>query len=209
MGLDLVTRLRDTFSPRGRIVQPVNHGKLDSNVRWTARLEVPPEELRASYRSGALHDAIKGWNAQVDLARGLARLMPEPNLVVNSGIQRSLDRLFSINGPPAALQTIGVDDGAANPVAGTTSSSAGSAARRLVAFSPTPTRAGQVVTATGTFTQANVAFIMKRLFLSAAAAGTADAAGDLYAMTNVFTMDLTAFTTWSQTFEAEVTGTGS
>lgn len=187
----------------------MKHGAQGAIVKWRGSLSVDPGELQKALKEGWAVDGIEGWETEVDIESGKVLLLPKPNLVVNSGIHISLDRLFSISGPPTQVRSMGVDDGASNPVAGTTSSSAGSTNRRIILFDSTPTRASQVVSALGTYTQANVSFIMKRLFLSKAAAGTTDAAGDLYAMTNVFTMDLSPFTTWSQTFTAEVTGTGS
>lgn len=192
----------------------LRHGAQGAKVRWSGRLTVDPVEFDRAIAAGWLRDGLKGWDALV-LGNGAVYLRPEPNLVVNAGINIGLDRLFSIGGPPGALATIGVDNGTTNPTATSVSSTAGggsdtgSSSRRLVAFDSTPTRASQVVSATGTFTNSTVSFAMKRLFLSKASAGTTDASGDLYAMTNVFTIDLTAFSSWSQTFTAQVTGTGS
>lgn len=177
-------------------------GKNGTAVVWEATLKVDPAELREN------HPTIEGWDYKIFEATGEIHLLPKKNLVVDSGIQRSLDRLVGRNGPPGVVQTMGVDDGASNPVAGTTSSSAGSSNRRLVSFA-TPGRTGNVLSMDGTFTQANVSFVMKRLFLSAAAAGTTDSAGDLYSMTDAFSIDFTSFSTWSITFTATVTGVGS
>lgn len=175
-------------------------------VRWHGLLRTDPAELERAIRNGWAHDGLSGWIPRV-LDGGLVALEPKPNLVVNSGINRSLDRLFGISGPPAAVDSIGVDDGTANPGASTDRSADGNSTNRtIIAFDSAATRSSQVVSASGTFTQATVSFTMKRLFLSA---GTGDTAGTLYSMTNVFTMDLSAFSTWSQTFTAEVTGSGS
>lgn len=184
-------------------------GEHASTVNWTASLKLRPSELREARRRGWLRRGLKGWTVDVDAKAGVVTFRPKPNLVVDAGVQRALDRLFNRNGPPSAVITMGVDDGTTNPVAGSTSSSASSTARRLVAFDATPGRTGNVISCQGTFTNGNVSFVMKRLFLSAAAAGTSDAAGDLYSMTNVFTIDLTAFSVWTMVFTATVTGTGS
>lgn len=208
-------------------------GKADSNVRWVGRLRVPDvTELEHAVRDGWMEDGVDGWTPIVGpvtaaiqrpwrvtterLDAGQVLFVPNPNLVVDVGVQRSLDRLFGISGPPAALETMGVDDGTTNPAADSLSSTngnsgtdTGSTNRRLITYDSTPSRTANVVTADGTFTQATVSFTMKRLFLSEEEAGTTDADGTLYAMTNVFTMDLSVFTTWSQTFSADVTGAGS
>lgn len=179
--------------------------------QWRGRLVVDVGEW-LKYGNAFANDGLQGWEVssehyEADTATII--LGVKPNLVVNSGVNRSLDRLFGISGPPAAAATMGVDDGTSNPVAGTDDSTSGSTNRRLVAFDSTPTRAAQTVSASGTFSNANVSFTMKRLFLSAAAAGTTDSSGDLIAMTDVFTMDLSGFTSWSQTFTTEYTGSGS
>lgn len=183
-------------------------GKENASVFWTGALRVDPDELRDAIRHDWHRDGLVGWHLRhVDEATGLVLLAPKPNLVVNSGINRRLDRLFGIGGPPAAVDSMGVDNGTANPGASTDRSADGnSTSRTILAFDSTATRSNQVVSCVRTFTNSNVAFTMKRLFLSA---GTGDAAGTLHSMTNVFTMDLSAFSTWSQTFTAQVTGTGS
>lgn len=178
-----------------------------SRCRWRGALHVDAGELDRAVADGWARDGLDGWTADRVADTGTVLLLPVPNLVVNVGVNRGLDRLFGVGVGP--LTTMGVDDGASGPVAGTTSSSAGSANRRLVTFDAAPSRTGQTMSVSGTFTQASVSFVMRRLFLSAAAAGTTDAAGDLYAMTEPFTIDLTPFSTWSQTFEALVTGSGS
>ena len=183
-------------------------GQQGAVVTWRGELNVEPAELERALADGWDRDGVDGWEVS-QVGPGKLLLLPNPNLVVSSGVHISLDRLFAISGPPTQVRSMGVDDGAANPVAGTTDSTAGSTNRRIVLFDATPTRTALVVSALGTFTQATVAFTIKRLFLSKAAAGTTDSAGDLYAMTDVFTLDLSAFTTWSQTFEADVTGAGS
>ena len=188
-----------------------NAGVMTVSNQWRGKLTVPIDEwLRYMYEF--LRDGLEGWDIQSQsLTTDIAEIifLPKKNLVVNSGVNRSLDRLFAISGPPGAAITMGVDDGASNPVAGTNDSTSGSTNRRLVAFDSTPTRSAQTVSADGTFTDSTVSFVMKRLFLSAASAGTTDASGDLVAMTNVFTMDLSPFTSWSQTFTTEYTGAGS
>ena len=203
-------------------LNPFNAGREKHGCRWKADAIVPRSEWD-KYQKEFLNDGLKGWKLRyaytykdcvaldfIDDRFGAGLWLPETkkNLVVNSGVNRSLDRLFGLSGPPTALITIGVDDGASNPVAGTTSSSAGSTNRRLVAFA-TNSRSSQVVSNSGAFTKANSNFVHKRLFLSAAAAGTSDVANDLAAMTNVFTIDLTGFSDFTQTYSTTYTGAGS
>lgn len=191
----------------------MKHGSAGAMVKWSGVLNVPADELQEFLKTHKLSDIISGWRTKVDYATGEIALLPKPNLVVNAGINVALDRLFGITA--SAALTIGVDNGTTAPTATSVSSTAGggtdtgSTSRRIIALDSVASRTNQVVSAIGTYTQANVAFIMKRLFLSKAAAGTADASGDLIAMTAVFTIDLTAFSTWSQTFTAQLTGTGS
>jgi len=188
-------------------IQPMKAGgETHANV-WSHTLKVDPGEwqkLRKDYL------ATCGWDEANEELQGdqMIVTMRKKNLVVDSGVTNSLDFQFGIGTPSAAL-TVGVDDGVSNPVAGTTNSTAGSTNRRLVAFDSTPTRASLVVSASGTFTQANVSFVIKRLFLSRATAGTTDSAGDLIAMTDVFTHDNTPFTAWDATYTLEYTGAGS
>lgn len=151
----------------------------------------------------------------------------KPNLVVDSGVYISLERLAGINGPPSQLVRMGMDDGASNPVAGTEDSDTGSTNRTLAPFDSTPTRGtggtAKQLTFVRTFTDpagtspdslGRVGFVMKRLFLSNHGSNitnttTADDAGSLYAMTNVFTIDFTSQSSWSATFSALVNGSGS
>ena len=176
--------------------------------KWTGLLKVDQYELEKAIKAGWHIDGIEGWILK-QIGEGEILFLPKPNLVVNSGLNIALDRLFSISGPPSAVGTVGVDDGSSNPSASTSSSTAGSTNRRLVALDATATRTNQTVSSSGTFTNSNVSFIMKRLFLSKATAGTTDSAGDLIAMTNVFSIDLTSFSSWNQTFTTQLTATGS
>jgi hypothetical protein len=184
-------------------------GKADASVWWTGSLAVDPSELARALKAGWAQDGVAGWRVE---QRGPGRILflPKPNLVVDSGVTRSQDRTFGITTTDAQtviVDSIGVDNGTVNPT-GTTALSAdgNSTSRTLIAMSPAATRAGKIVSAGGTFTQANVAFPMKRLFLNKT---TTDASGNLHSMTNVFTIDLTTFSTWQQAFTATVTGTGS
>lgn len=181
---------------------------------WLARVEAGWGEGKATvtFTYGKANRAgRRGAHATKRVELAVVSLPPKKNLVVDVGIQRSLDRLFNRNGPPGPVITIGIDNGASNPTSATTSSTTGSTSRRLVAL-VNLSRTGNVISCEGTFTQANANFIYKRLFLSAAAAGTTDAAGDLYSMTNAFTHDNVTgapFSTWSQTYQATVTGVGA
>lgn len=88
----------------------------------------------------------------------------------------------------------------------TTLTFATSTSRTILTMSPAASRTGEQVTAGVTFTNSNVNFVMKRLFLNTS---TTDAAGNLYACTNVFTIDLTSFSSWSQSFTPTITASGS
>lgn len=190
----------------------LNNGLLGSYIKWDGVAYLPIDELKAKIKEGWL-DTIEGWSVKADTKTGILTFAEKPNLVVNAGVNVTLDRLFGITA--SAALTMGVDNGTTAPTATSVSSTAGggtdtgSTSRRIIALDSAATRTNQVVSAVGTFTNANVAFAMKRLFLSKAAAGTTDASGDLIAMTAVFTIDLTAFSTWSQTFTATLTGAGS
>lgn len=186
-----------------------------STVRWASELVVPDlGEFARAIKDGWLHDGIEGWDARI-VGPGRVRFDPIPNLVTTSGIDIRSRRLAAVGGPPAALTKMGVDAADitnVDPTAGTSSS--GTNKKTIIAFDSTPTYASPVMTYLGTYTQANVNFIMKRLFLTNTAAtltnsATADDALSLHSMTNRFTIDLTTFATWSQTFSATVTGTGS
>ncbi len=192
-------------------------GALGLRVDWEGVIQFQTAEdfnefTRRRFFGALRFGRVRGWTACYDKANLRVTLKPKKNLVVDSGVQRSLDRLFAINGPPGALVRMGVDNGASNPVAGTTQSGANT--KTLLAFDATPSRTANVVTAARTFTNSNVNFIMKRLFLSAHTADitnstSADTAGTLYSMTNVFTIDFTGITSWSLVFSATVTGAGT
>lgn len=186
----------------------VGAGKEMSSVKWNGVVTMPPSDMERVI--AAPQNYIEGW--KVSEKDGKLILAPEGNLVVDSGVQASLDRVFAINGPPGAIVRVGVDNGASAPVAGTTQSGANT--KTLLTFDSTPTRSSNVVTATRTFTNSNVNFIMKRLFLSRHTADitnstSADTAGTLHGMTGVFTIDFTALSSWSAVFAATVTGVGA
>lgn len=188
------------------LLHPADAGKEASLVRWTGVATLPPRELDRVDADDRWDEIIQGWRWE-RTGDDRILLLPKPNLVTTSGVQRSLRRLFAISGPPAAVDSMGVDNGTTAPVAGTGNSGGTSTARTIRAFDATPTEPTTTqVQALGTYTNATVAFVMKRLFLSA---GTADAAGSLQAMTGVFTIDFTGFSSWSQTFAALYNGAGA
>ena len=200
-------------------------------VHWSGLVVAHPKTVDRILREGM----IEGWDlARVDLNKGrrgsYLYLLPKPNLVVNPGVQRSLDKLFGITGTPSIpagnVVRMGVDNGTTNPVAASRSSDQGSGAdtgsssQTLAAFDSTPTRSSNVVTSVRTFNDTTtggigaVGFIMKRLFLSAHTANitnttSADTQDTLYSMTNVFTIDFTSIATWSLVISATVTGAGT
>lgn len=177
-----------------------------TRVQWSGTLNVDPSELDRAIKSGWLREGISGWEP-VQVSPGRVYFQAKPNLVVNSGINRSLDRTFNLGGTTGVVDSIGVDNGTVNPTATTTQSADGnSTSRTIIAMSPAATRTGQQVSCGGTFTNSNVTFVMKRLFLNSS---TTDASGNLYSMTNVFTIDMTAFSSWAQSFSPTISGTGS
>ena len=184
----------------------MNSHAYSTGVRWTGTLTVDPTELDRALAAGWAHDGIDGWEIE-PTEPGTVLFMAKPNLVVNSGIDRSLDRTFNLSGTTGEVDSIGVDNGTSNPTATTSQSADGSStARTIIAMSPAASRSGQQVSCGGTFTNSNVSFVMKRLFLNDT---TTDAAGNLYSMTNVFTIDMTSFSSWAQSFSPTVSGTGS
>lgn len=184
----------------------MDQGEHISSVFWNATLHLPVADRRRI--------RIEGWDVE-ESVEGLI-LLPKPNLVVNTGINARLDRLFGINGPPSAVSKMGVDNGTVNPSATTALSADGNSTTRTIGgFDSAATRSGQVVSAAKTFTGSNVNFVMRRFFLSLGStadltnSGTADTSGSLHSMTNVMVLDLTGVSSWSMTMTAQVTGTGS
>lgn len=205
-----------------KLVQTHDSGHHNSAVKWRGVITLSERDLNKIIARPGMF--IDGWD--VGEQAGKLILLPKPNLVVVVGAQRSADRLFAINGTPVALTRLGVDNGTTNPTATSVSSDAGggtdtgSSAQTLRTFDSIATRVASVVTAAGTFNDTTtggigaVGFAMKRLFLSAHTANitnaaSADAAGSLYSMTNVFTVDFTSIATWAAVFAATVTFTGT
>ncbi len=202
-----------------QIEQSHKTGLHASMVHWNGVLTADPAELRKlvtpsrrAKQSRWVRQASRHWNLDIDAERGEVRFLNKPNLVVNAGVQRSLDKLFGLSGPPGNLVRMGVDNSASAPTASDTQ--AGGSTKTLLAFDALPTRTAQTVTAIRTFTNSNVNFAMRRLFLSAHTADitnatTADTAGTLYSMTAVFTIDFTSLSSWTIVFSATVTGVGA
>lgn len=218
--------------------QKHNMGSNTEFVRWTGEARMAPDDIhklitpknpRARYSEWE-KNVRRHWNIEIFINEGRIIFHSKPNLVVNTGVQRSLDKLFGITGTPSIpagdVIRIGVDNGTTNPVAASRSSDqgggtdTGSSSQTLRTFNAAATRTNNVVTASGTFNDTTtggigaVGFIMKRLFLSAHTANitnttSADAQDTLYSMTNVFTIDFTAISTWSLVFTATVTGAGT
>lgn len=205
-------------------VVPYLLGKDDHHVEWSGFASMAPEDVNRIIANPSKY--LEGWVATPAL--GGIILSPKLNLVIDDGVKTSLSRLFAINGTPAAITRIGVDNGTTNPTATSTSSDlgggsdTGSSTQTLRTFNSTPTGATstKVVTSLGTFNDpttggiGSVGFVMKRLFLSRHLSNvtnttSADAATTLYSMTNVFTIDFTSISTWNIVFSATVTGAGT
>jgi hypothetical protein len=206
------------LGPDAEVVHRQDAGKQNSAVRWNGLLQVDPGELHHALKHGWQHDGVDGWLLDINKRTGRVRLRNKPNLVVDTGVTRVQNLGWGIGGVTQVVNCMGVDNGTSNPAAGTTSvASDGTATScRIQAFDATATQTTKVVSQTATYNQGTVAFVMKRLSLSFIASGslpvTATAsvpANSLHSMTNVFTIDLTIFSTWSQAFTATVTGTGS
>ncbi|MFA6125521.1 hypothetical protein [Sphingomonas sp.] len=213
------------------IIQQRYTGKDHSVVKWQGVVTMPKHDLARVLRRP--DDFIDGWN--VGEEDGKLILLPRPNLVVQVGVARSLDRLFQISGGSGVsplnsltqeVVRIGVDNGTTNPTATSVSSNTGggtdtgASTQTLRTFNSAATRASLVVSATGTFNDPTtggigaVSYAMKRLFFSAHTANitnttAADTDGTLYSMTNVFTVDFTGIATWSANFTGTVTGAGT
>lgn len=98
-------------------------------------------------------------------------------LIVNQGLQVELDRLFAINGPPAAIQSMSVDDATGAFAAGNTKLNDGAGFTQLVAqaFDSTATRSAQTVSATTTYATGVANFTIRRVALHFAASGSVTA----------------------------------
>lgn len=134
------------------------------------------------------------------------------NAFVNTGLNMTLDRLFSLSGPPSAIDHIGLSSDNTAVVAGTTTLGG---TVSIKTFTPAASRTGQVVTAGATWTQADVAFAIKKVGLlnTATDAGTGllDVVGGTGAApyNQPFTIDLTGATTWTMTLSLQITAASS
>lgn len=195
-------------------------GDHESYVHWSGVLTADPKELekltRRKYgliKTDWEKQVSKHWNIKILEDEGKIIFYPKPNLVVDSGVNTSLNRLFATSGFPGAIVRMGVDNGASNPTAATDQSGANT--KTLLAFDSTPAATStKIITAVRTFSNSNVNFIMKRLFLSRHTADitnstSADTAGTLYSCTNVFTIDFTSLSSWTLLFSATITGSGT
>lgn len=97
---------------------------------------------------------------------------------MNAGLQRGLDLLSGINGPPAALQSMSVDNatGSGNAFAAANTKlndAAGATSFSAKAFDATfPSRSGQVTTFQSTFGTSDANFTIGRIALHGTAAGS-------------------------------------
>lgn len=131
------------------------------------------------------------------------------NGLVNLGLGIVLDRLFNLSGPPGPMDHIGLSSDNSTVTASTTT--AGGAVS-IKTYSPAASRTGQVVTAGATWTQADVAFVIHKIFLlnTATDAGTGlldviGGAGGAAPYNNPFTIDLTTVPVWSLVLQIALT----
>ena len=140
-------------------------------------------------------------------------VVERPNGVVTTGLQLALDRLFGLNGPPAALshlyasaddQTVTLATTNIDPAGGAT----GFAAKAFTENS----RSGTTVTAGALFTQADIAFIVRKVGLgnTATDAGTGlynvvGGAGGVSPFARTLSIDLTNAGDFNLTLKLQVT----
>lgn len=131
------------------------------------------------------------------------------NAFLNNGLGIALDRLFGLGTPPAAISHIGVSsDNTA--VTAATMTLGGTVS--IKAISPAATRTNQTVTAGAVFTQADVAFAIRKVGLLStstdAGTGLVDViggSGGAAPYNQSLTIDLTATSSFSLTLQIQVT----
>ncbi|MFO1532792.1 MAG: hypothetical protein ABR562_03700 [Thermoplasmatota archaeon] len=98
-------------------------------------------------------------------------------LILNQGLQFEGDLLYGINGPPAKLQTMAVDDATGALAAGNTKLNDRAGYTQLVAkaFDTTPTRSAQTVTCITTFSTSEANFTIRAVTLHNTVAGSTTA----------------------------------
>jgi hypothetical protein len=139
------------------------------------------------------------------------------NAFVNLGLGILLDRLFGIGGPPGAVSHMGVSADAQAAGAGTSKlDPAGDATGFTSVGLTNVSRAGQTVSCEGVFSQATVAFAIKKVGLlnKADDDGTGlinviGGTGGSAPYNEPFTIDLTGATTWDLTLGLDVTATAT
>jgi hypothetical protein len=136
------------------------------------------------------------------------------NLTTNQGLQRILDRLYGISGPPAKAASMGFDDGASAYVAGDTSFTGATAAISIV-FDATPTRSAQTVTYIATVPKGaggnNMnAKTIKRVNINDQASTVAQTAGAITGLlAGVSNQTIRKETDWSLKFTGTFVGTSA
>lgn len=129
------------------------------------------------------------------------------NAFVNTGLNITLDRLFGLNGPPAAIDHIGASSDATAVTAATTTLGGTVSIKAL----SSPSRSSQTVTAGATFTQADITFAVHKVGLlnTATDAGTGllDVIGGSGSAPydKPFTIDLTTAGSFNLTLQIQVT----
>lgn len=129
-------------------------------------------------------------------------------LIINQGLGIEGDLLFGINGPPAKLQTMSVDDATGAFAAGNTKLNDAAGYTQLVAqaFDSTPTRSGQTVTCLSTYATGTANFTIRRVALHNTVSGSTTATstglwggidGQALTKTTDFSLTITVQTTFS------------
>jgi hypothetical protein len=99
-------------------------GTYHESVHWSGVLTVDPDELDAALAGDdpAIREMIRDWGlVELHPDEGKILLLPKKNLVVNNGITRLQNLGWAIGGALQAMNCIGIDNGANNPAAGSTS----------------------------------------------------------------------------------------
>lgn len=138
-------------------------------------------------------------------------VLTRPNAFVGKGLTQSLDRIFNLTPPTEPTRIQLSSDNTAVTAASTTMG--GTVSNK--AISPAASRTLNVVTAGATFTQADVAFVIKKVGLlntsTDAGTGLYDVIGGagVSPFNQAFTLDLTGATTFSLTIQIQCTASAT
>lgn len=186
-------------------VMPIGKSGFEIGGILRMKAVVPKKDLDKLSFSGLIDMKFEELDSGLLLIEGARH-----NAFVNQGLQITLDRLFGLGTPPAAIGYMGITDDTNAVTATETLIDPGNNSNKTIVALVNKTRTAQTVSATATYSKANANFVIRKVALlnTSTDAGTGlinvIGGGGSAPYNEAFAIDLTGATSFNLTLGIDV-----